>query len=110
MPPMPSQLVNESRIDATVGNQIRPPTTIVGTPTMTPTVTRSRPERRTARFFRRAPPAATLDAMSTATASRTLVTGSLGEDRLLLLLDALRQPVDVVGVVQEPLQRRDHDG
>src|SRR5438128_4205421 len=110
MPPIPSQFVNESRIEAIVGNQITPPTTSSGTPTMTATVTRSPVERRTARFRRRAPPAPTLGAMSIAIASRSNVTGSRSEDRLLLLLDALHEAVDVVRVVQELLQRRDHHG
>src|SRR5947208_7247792 len=110
MPPIPSQLVNESRIDASVGNQMMPPTTSSGTPAMIVTVTRSHPERRTARLLRRAPPVPTLAAMSIAIASRPRLLASRSEDRLLLLLDALRQPVDVRGLVQELLQCRNHHG
>ena len=37
-----------------------------------------------------------------------MVIGSAGEDAQLLLLDVLHQPVDVVGRLDEALQRRDH--
>ena len=69
-PPIPSQLVNESRIEQIVGNQIRLPVTITGIPTIRTTAIRSAPERRTARFLFRAPPALTLAATSVAIASR----------------------------------------
>src|SRR3954453_21660823 len=105
---MPSQLVNESSTDATVGNQIRPPTTTTGIATMRATAIRSPFERRTARALRRAPPVLALDATSTAIAGPT-IRASTREDGLLLLFDALDQAVDVVGLVQELLQRRDHD-
>src|SRR3954454_14958620 len=104
---MPSQLVNESSTDATVGNQIRPPTTTTGIATMRATAIRSPVERRTARALRRAPPVLALDATSTAIAGPT-IRASTREDGLLLLFDALDQAVDVVGLVQELLQRRDH--
>src|SRR3954454_6890666 len=105
-PPKPSQLVNEKMIETIVGNQTKPPTTSIGTPTMRPTVTRSRVPRRTARRrCRRAPTASRVGATSTAIAPRSRL-----EDRLLLLLDALHEAVHVARVADELLQRRDHDG
>ena len=55
-------------IDESVGNQISPPVTITGIPTMTVIATRSQVERRTARFRLRTPSALTLVAMSVAIA------------------------------------------
>jgi hypothetical protein len=72
MPPMPSQLVNESSTDATVGNQIRAPTTTTGIPTITVTAIRSPTDKRTARAPRRAPPILDLGATSTAIAGPTI--------------------------------------
>jgi hypothetical protein len=69
-PPIPSQFVKDRRIDAIVGNQIRPPVTRTGIPTMTVTAMRSPVESRTARFRFRAPPAPMLVAMSVTIALR----------------------------------------
>src|SRR4029077_6558910 len=106
--PIPSQFVKDRATERAVGSQISPGTTSSGTPTITPTVTRSRRERRTARCLGRAPSARPATAVSAATLRKEV--NSLPEDRHLLLLDARDERIDVVRVVQELLERRDHHG
>src|SRR5712691_8156925 len=77
-----------------------------GTPTMTATVMESLAPRRTARRLRRTPPVSRRAAMSIAIAP--VYVSSRAEDRLLLPLDVLDEAVDVVRIVDELLEGRDH--
>src|SRR5688572_20310484 len=102
MSPMPFQSVNDSSTLAIAGPQTRPTTTSVGTATMSATISRSVPVSARTRCDRRG------RCLRAAPASRTVTSAT--EDRFLLVLDLLGQAVDVVGVLEELLQRRDHHG
>src|SRR6059058_4633792 len=105
---MPFQLVNDSSTEAIAGNQTR--TSSVGTMVISVTTARSRPDSLRTRFLRAetgaggAPPEP-VSGRGTAV-GWAVISGR--EDRLLLALYALRGPVDVLGVLDELLQRRDH--
>src|SRR6476620_863317 len=112
MGPIPSQLVKDSRTDPTAGNQTSQRTSRVGTTTISVTTTRSTELRWSMPLYLR---------LATRTSSVGAATGlgrmrgilprprSLGaEDALLLVLDAVAEPVDVLGVLQEGLDGRDH--
>src|SRR5262245_16668807 len=108
MPPIPSQFVYESRIDATVGNQISPPTTINGIATISVSAILSRAERRTARALRCTPSTFSILVATSVAIASSISLLSRSEDRHLLLLDAAHKRVHVVGLVEELLERRDH--
>src|SRR4051812_7344334 len=95
--PIPAQLVKESRTEPTAGSQISQVTRMVGTITIRATTTLSRAESWSMPLYVRLP------AMGLASRSGT-------EDALLLGLDAGGETVDVLGVLDERLDRRDHDG
>src|SRR3954469_16598096 len=106
MPPMPSHEVNDSATEDSVGNQTKAIRSAVGIAHITVRTTLSRRVsrlRRLPRLRRRRPGAGGVSG------SVTTVIRLGGEDRLLLLLDLLREPGHVVGVLDEVLQRRDHD-
>src|SRR3954463_6514825 len=107
-PPIPSQFVNDRPIEATVGNQTSPPTRMTGTVIITAIAMRSRMESRTARPLRGVPSGCS--AVATPEVIASVGDCSRSEDRDLLLLDAAAEPIDVVGIVEERLDRRDHDG
>src|SRR6476619_1762145 len=95
--PIPSQLVKESRTEPTAGSQINQVTRTVGTTTIRATTILSRVESWSMPLYVRLP------AMGLASRSGT-------EDALLLGLDAAGEAVDVLRVLDERLDGRDHDG
>src|SRR5215218_11317689 len=104
--PTPVQLANDSTTVATAGSHTSPTTSAVGTITMSARKIRSVPVAWTWRRRRRVGALA-----ATGTVGRSLIAPppvSGGEDRLLLALQALGQPVDVVGVLDEGLEAGNH--
>src|SRR6185503_9682698 len=111
--PMPFQLVNDSSTEAIAGNQTRTSTNSVGITVISVTTTRSPPESLRTRFLRaetgvRGPSPGPVSGRGAAVGWAVIARRSRREDRLLLALDALGEPVDVVGSLDELLQRRDH--
>src|SRR3954447_6487174 len=108
--PMPFQLVNDSSTEAIAGSQTRTSTNSVGITVISVTTTRSSPDSLRTRFLRAAtgvegrPPGPVSG--RGAAAGCAVISGR--EDRLLLALDALGEPVDVVRRLDELLERRDH--
>ncbi len=106
-PPIPSQFVNESRIEQIVGNQTRPPVTRTGIPTMTASATRSA----------RGEPDGALPVARAVRPRRSLRCRSPSRRWLqphdpkiafFCFWMLLHEPVDVARVVEERLERRDH--
>src|SRR6478672_11397323 len=93
--PIPSQLVKESRTEPIAGSQTSHRTMRVGTMTISDTTTLSRVDSWSIPLYLR------LLAMAARLPSGT-------EDALLLGLDAREETVDVLGVLDEALDRRDH--
>src|SRR6266511_2767575 len=107
-PPTPLQRANDSTTEAIAGSQTQPTTITVGMITIRARKIRSVPVTRT-RLPRRRGAAASAGAVGTV--GRSLIGASPvsgGEDRLLLALQALGQPVDVVGVLEEGLDAGQH--
>src|SRR5918992_3494379 len=124
--PTPVQLANDSTTVATAGSQTSPTTRTVGMATMRTRKSRSVPVVWTRRPRRgRAGRRGAASAGVAGTVGRSVIGASLidwgarlepprppvsgGEDRLLLALQALGQPVDVVRVLDEGLEAGDHD-
>src|SRR5215211_2890795 len=122
-PPTPLQRANDSTTEAIAGSHTQPRTMIVGTATIRIRKIRSVPVTRTRRPARRRGTAAS--AVAAGTVGRSLIGASPphrlgagheppdprssgGEDGLLLALQALGQPVDVVGVLEERLDAGEH--
>src|SRR5688572_22060280 len=78
------------------------------TPSRPATIAMSLPARRRERRPRRPRAGGVAGASELARSGIATGRSSAGEDGLLLILDILHQAVDVVGVVDEALQRRDH--
>src|SRR4051812_48291632 len=106
--PMPSQLVPDNVTVATAGSQTRPMTSRSGTTTMSAITTRSVADSRCSRRRPRPPlgvAAAGDDASPSDLVRGWADTGSVpfrasgGEDGLLLILDAVDEPVDVLRVL-----------
>src|SRR6478672_318746 len=107
--PIPSQLVKDSSTDATAGSHTRATTIRVGMTTMSETVSRSLPESWSIPLYLRlATRTSSVGASWSGRAVPARTTCSGGEDALLLVLDAVAEPVDVLGVLQEGLDGRDH--
>src|SRR5215218_9295381 len=105
--PTPVQLANDSTTVAIAGSHTSPTTSAVGMITMSARKTRWVPDAWTWRRRRRAGALAG----AAGTVGRSLIAPppvSGGEDRLLLALQALGQPVDVVGVLDEGLEAGNH--
>src|SRR5262245_52127045 len=98
IPPIPSQFENDRMIEETVGNQMKKVTIPTGITTISVSTTRSESERRTARLLGAAP-SFVITGAAASVANGPPAPGSGAEDRLLLLLDALHERVDVVRVV-----------
>src|SRR5262245_53094655 len=101
MLPTPSQFVNDSTTVEIAGTHTSPVTMTAGIATIRTTTSlsivdkvRAWDDRGTRRFFVVAGPGR--------------VSVSATEDRALLLLDVLQDAVDVIGILDEVLQRRDH--
>src|SRR4051794_22547720 len=112
---MPSQRLNPSSTDASAGSQISSTTNTSGSATITPTTIWSLVRILRRRRRRVGGPSAVRSRTGRGGVGLVIVisllpsrSGSAREDRLLLLLEALRQSVDVVRVLQEGLERRDH--
>src|SRR4051794_38710002 len=106
--PIPSPDVNDRPTDAMAGDQTKAISSTVGMPHITMSTSLSVRVRRLSRPRR-------LGAGRPGSSSATTVmddpAGNLRrEDRLLLVLDLLLQARDVVRVLDEVLQRRDHHG
>src|SRR5215207_3440178 len=99
--PIPSQLVNESRTDPIAGSQISPTTSSVGMATKRVTTTRSRADSWSIPLYL---------AMPRLLFGRKSSLASGREDALLLLLDLVDEAVDVLGVLDELLEGREHHG
>src|SRR5438270_13066591 len=95
---MPFHRVNDSTIEPTVGSQTRKTCTAVGIPSMAASTSLSCGVSRLRRL--RGPP----------TVRSATATGppSTDEDAFLLILDGLEQAIDIVRLVDELLERRDH--
>src|SRR5215216_7428162 len=114
-PPTPLQRANDSTTEAIAGSQTQHTTMIVGIATIRIKKIRSVPVTRTRLPARRRGTAASV-AGAAGTVGRSLIgassihgpPGSGGEDGLLLALQALGQPVDVVGVLEEGLDAGEH--
>src|SRR5215217_5234654 len=111
-PPTPLQRANDSTTEAIAGTQTQPRTSNVGIATIRTRKTRSVPVTWTRRPPRRRGAAAL--ARAAGTVGRSLIGPdpppvSGGEDGLLLALQALGQPVHVVGVLEEGLDAGEHD-
>src|SRR4051794_13653340 len=99
-PPIPSQDVNDRSTEDSVGAHTNATSSSVGTPHISVRTSLSRADSwRRARLRR----PRRRRAGSVTTVISRVVSGR--EDRLLLVLDLLRDPVDVVGVADERLQR-----
>src|SRR5829696_1781853 len=109
-PPTPVHLANDSTTEAIAGSQTHSTTRTVGIITISARKIRSVPDTWTRRRRRRRGAAAFAGAAGTV--GRSLITPpspvSGGEDRLLLALQALGQPVHVVGVLEEGLDAGEH--
>src|SRR4051812_1451118 len=111
-PPMPFHVPNDRATDPNAGSQTSQSTRSAGTATISDTTMRSVVLRRR----RRVGVAEEIRLVVVAGVADVVIgcpshpVSSTTEDRFLLLLDALGEPVDVVGILQEGLQRRDHDG
>src|SRR5829696_3990813 len=113
-PPTPVQRANDSTTEAIAGSHTHATTRTVGTITIRARKIRSVPVTRTRLPRRRRGAAASAGAAGTT--GRSLIGASLvqvprgsgGEDGLLLALQALGQPVDVVGVLEEGLDAGEH--
>src|SRR5215211_1596790 len=108
-PPTPVQRANDSATEAIAGSHTHPTTRTVGMITIRARKIRSVPVTRTRLPGRRRGAAASAGAAGTT--GRSLIgasPGSGGEDGLLLALQALGQPVDVVGVLEEGLDAGEH--
>src|SRR5690348_12479319 len=107
--PMPFPVVDDSSAEAIARNQTRASTNSVGITVISVTTTRSAPDSFRTRFLRAE--AAVGCAPPEPVSGRGAVVGSAvmstGEDRFLLALDALGEPVDVARRLDELLQRRD---
>src|SRR3954470_1745300 len=115
-PPMPSHRAKLSTTEATAGSTTSTSTKRVGTATISVTTTRSVDDirRKRRRGASGVPSAVRLTRAAGFGPGRvmtsSLVRARLDEDRLLLLLHALEDAVDVVRVLDEALERRDDDG
>src|SRR4029453_6934203 len=109
-PPPPVQRANDSTTEAIAGSHTHPTTRTVGTITIRARKIRSVPVTRTRLPGRRRGAAASAGAAGTT--GRSLIGASPpasgGEGGLLLALQALGQPVDVVGVLEEGLDAGEH--
>src|SRR5688572_15498488 len=107
-PPTPVHLANDSTTEAIAGSHTHSTTNAKGMATIRTRKTRSVPDTLTR------PPRPRGGALAAATGTvgrsvmRATPRSSGGEDRLLLALQALGQPVDVVGVLEEGLDPGEH--
>src|SRR5262249_7744593 len=102
--------VNESPIEANVVPQISAMSSRIGMPSSTLTITMSRGVRRRTRRPRRPGSVGGAGAFAVLVDNDTVGSAAGGVDRLGLCVDVVQQPVDVAGLVDELLERRDRHG